>query len=56
MRDFYGTMHHEEATQGAIIAASKFRRQTQEWAKGKPIHLYDGAEFLKVWHRAKAKN
>lgn len=56
VRDFYGAMQHEEATEGAIITASKFTRQAQEWAKGKPIHLYDGAEFLKVWHRAKAKS
>ena len=51
IRDFYGTLQHEKAHQGAIIALSGFSRPAKEWAKGKPIMLYDGEDFLKQWHR-----
>jgi hypothetical protein len=52
VRDFYGTMQHEKAAQGAIVATSGFTPQAAEWAKGKPLHLYDGEEFMKLWSRA----
>jgi len=55
IRDFYGVMHHEKADQGAIITAGRFTPQAQEWARGKPIHLYDGVQFLNAWRRARAK-
>jgi len=51
VREFYGTLQHEKAAQGAIIATKGFTRPAQAWAKGKPIHLYSGEDFLKVWHR-----
>jgi len=51
VRDFYGTLNHEKAHQGAIITSGKFSRAAREWAKGKPIYLYDGEEFLKAWRK-----
>ncbi|MCG2741779.1 MAG: restriction endonuclease [Syntrophaceae bacterium] len=53
VRDFYGTMQHEKAAQGAIIATTGFSQAAIEWAKGKPLYLYNGADFLRLWERAK---
>jgi len=55
IRDFYGVMHHEKADQGAVITAGRFTPQAQEWARGKPIHLYDGEKFMAAWKRARAR-
>lgn len=55
VRDFYGVMQHEKAAHGAIIATSGFSRQAIEWAKGKPLSLYDGNQFIKLWDRAEKK-
>ncbi len=52
IRDFYGVMQHEKADKGVVITAGKFSHAAQEWAQGKPIALYDGEEFLKLWKRA----
>ena len=52
VRDFYGTMQHEKATQGTIIATSGFSKPALEWAKGKPMHLYSGEDFINLWKRA----
>lgn len=51
VREFYGTMLHEKADKGAIITTGFFTPQAKEWAKGKPIFLYDGEEFLRIWRR-----
>lgn len=56
IRDFYGTLHHEKAAQGAIIATSGFSQQAIEWAKGKPLYLYDGEDFIKMWKRAEKEH
>ena len=53
VRDFYGTMQHEKAAQGTIIATSGFTQQAKEWAKGKPISLYDGNTFIEMWQQSK---
>ncbi len=52
VRDFYGVMHHEKAERGFIITSGTFSRPAREWAKGKPITLYDGEKFLQLWRRA----
>lgn len=46
VRDFYGVMHHEKADKGAIITTGKFTPQAREWARGKPLTLLEGDEFL----------
>lgn len=55
VRDFYGVMQHEKAAHGTIIATSGFTKQAIEWAKGKPLSLHDGNEFIKLWERAEKK-
>lgn len=52
LREFYGTMQHEKADKGTLIAVSGFTRQAQDWVKGKPITLYDGEKFLGALERA----
>ena len=51
IRDFYRTMQHEEAAQGAIVTTGRFSRPARAWAKRKPIHLYEGAAFLQAWRK-----
>lgn len=51
VREFYGTMLHEKADKGAIVTTGFFTPQAREWAKGKPIFLYDGEEFLRIWQQ-----
>lgn len=55
VRDFYGVVQHEKAAQGAIVAAAGFTPEARQWARGKPIFLYDGKEFLKAWKDAKSQ-
>jgi len=56
VRDFYGVLQHEKADKGIIISTGKFSRPAQEWARGKPITLYDGEKFLQLWQRALLPN
>jgi hypothetical protein len=56
VRDFYGTMQHEKAARGAIIATSGFSQAAIEWAKGKPLYLYNGNDFLRHWERVKKQH
>ena len=56
VRDFYGMMLHEKAAQGAIIAIKGFSKAAIEWAKGKPLFLYDGNDFLRLWKKVKKQN
>jgi hypothetical protein len=53
VREFYGTMQHEKAAHGTIIATSGFTQQAIEWAKGKPMSLYDGNKFVEMWQKTK---
>ncbi len=53
VRDFYGMMQHEKAAQGAIIATGGFSQPAIEWAKGKPLYLYNGKDFLRLWEKVK---
>jgi HJR/Mrr/RecB family endonuclease len=55
VRDFYGAMQHEKADRGIIITTGKFSKSAVEWAKGKPIALMNGDDFLNSWKRARQK-
>ncbi len=55
VRDFYGVMQHEKADKGAIVTTGTFTPQARAWAKGKPIFLYDGNEFLAAWKEARER-
>ncbi len=48
VRDFYGALRSANADAGAIITTGSITQQARYWAEGKPIRLYDGAQFLKI--------
>lgn len=48
VRDFYGALRSAEADGGAIITTGTITDSARLWAEGKPIHLYDGEQFLKI--------
>lgn len=45
-RDLYGTMQHEGANKGILVATSGFGPDAFEFAKDKPIELIDGGKLL----------
>ncbi len=51
VRDFFGTMHHEKADRGILVTTGTFSNQARNWAKGKPLTLIDGKEFLNTWKK-----
>ena len=51
VREFFGTMHHEKADRGILVTTGTFSYPAQNWAKGKPIHLINGREFLNTWKK-----
>lgn len=55
IRDFYGVLLHEKADRGAIVTSSTFSGPAREWARGKPIALYDGKKLIQLWKRAQAE-
>ena len=46
IRDFYGTMIHNKADQGYVVTTGTFSLPAQNWARGKQIHLVDGAQLM----------
>lgn len=48
VRDFYGALRSANADAGAVITTGSISEQARLWAEGKPIRLYDGAQFLKI--------
>jgi restriction endonuclease Mrr len=56
VREFLALMEHEQAAQGAIITTAKFTPRARDWAKGKPLHLYDGDEFVRAVQRIQRRN
>ena len=48
VRDFYGVLRASDAKGGAIITTGTITDAARLWAEGKPIHLYDGEQFLKI--------
>lgn len=55
VRDFYGVVQHEKADKGIIFTTGRYSIPAQEWAKGKPIALYDGSRLVELWSRSKAQ-
>lgn len=53
VRDFYGVVQHEKADKGIIFTTGRFTASAQQWAKGKPITLYDGNKLVEIWSRSK---
>jgi restriction system protein len=48
VRDFYGVLRASDAQGGAIITSGTITDAARLWAEGKPIHMYDGEQFLKI--------
>jgi HJR/Mrr/RecB family endonuclease len=55
IRDFYGALRAAEADAGAVVTTGTITEQARLWAEGKPLHLYDGEEFLKIMQTTKLK-
>lgn len=55
VRDFFTLMQQEHAQQGALITTAAFTTKAREWAKDKPIYLYDGQEFLRAMKRIRSR-
>lgn len=51
VHEFLALMEREQAAQGAIITTARFTPRARDRAKGKPLHLYDGDEFVQVSKR-----
>lgn len=48
VRDLFGTMQHEKATRGWLIAPRGFSTSARRWAKGKAIELIDDEGITKL--------
>jgi restriction system protein len=55
VREFLALMEHEQAAQGAIITTAKFTPRARDRVKGKPLHLYDGDEFVRAVQRIQSR-
>ena len=55
VREFLALMAREQAAQGAIITTAKFTPRARDRAKGKPLHLYDGDEFVQLSKRIQSR-
>jgi hypothetical protein len=51
VRDLFGTMGHEGAQRAYLITTGSFTAQAKDWARGKPIVLYDGDDLVKLIRR-----
>ncbi len=49
IRDLFGVMHHHAAPEAILITAGWFTPQAREWAKGKPIQLWDVAHLSQAF-------
>lgn len=48
VRDLFGTMQHEKAVKGWLVAPGGFSTPAKRWAKGKSIELIDDEELTKL--------
>ncbi|MEO6992668.1 MAG: restriction endonuclease [Lacunisphaera sp.] len=46
VRELFGVMAADKVTNGAFFTTGEFTTEAHEWAKGKPLDLVDGREFL----------
>lgn len=50
VRDLYGTMLHNGASEAALVTTGQFSRSAEAWAANKPLFLIDGNELIS-WAR-----
>jgi restriction system protein len=48
LRDLFGAMHAERAARAIVITAGYFTAEARDWAKGKPIELWDVDRIVKL--------
>jgi restriction system protein len=48
VRDLYGTMIHDGAAQGFLVATGPISAEARRWAAGKPITLIDGPRLVEL--------
>ncbi len=48
VRELYGVVAAEGASEGVVISSGIFTREAQDFARGKPLELIDGTELLKI--------
>ncbi len=51
VRDLYGTMMHENADFAWLVTTGVVSRQAREWARGKPMELWDGRQLEEAARR-----
>jgi hypothetical protein len=52
IRDFYGVVQHEKADKGIIFTTARYSKSALQWAKGKPLVLYDGDQLVEIWRKS----
>lgn len=55
VRDLYGVLISEKASRAILVTSAEITPPAETWARGKPIYLIDGKDFLKLIERARQK-
>ncbi|MBE0695831.1 MAG: restriction endonuclease, partial [Anaerolineaceae bacterium] len=56
VRELYGTMVSEKARRAILVTSAEITPPAETWARGKPIQLIDGHQFLNLMEKAHQKN
>lgn len=48
VRDLYGTLQNEGASKGILVTTSGYGKASYDFARGKPIDLFDGSQLLSL--------
>ena len=48
VRDLFGTLQNEGASKGILVTTSQYGKASYDFAKGKPIELFDGRNLLSL--------
>jgi len=56
VRDLYGALRASDANGAALITTGYITEAARLWAEGKPLHLFDGNQFLKIVLATRARN
>lgn len=55
VRELYGTLIGEKASRAVLVTSADITPPAELWAKGKPIQLIDGLQFLKLMETARQR-
>ncbi len=56
VRDLYGALRASDANGAALITTGYITESARLWAEGKPLHLFDGNQFLKIVLATRTRN